>query len=87
MKSESRAFSKTEFLGIAILIALAAYFLGASWCKWPDPIVDTGSAMVWRVAESFPRARCLYHDELVWNYGPLSAFFNAGLVSRYSARA
>ena len=83
MKSESRAFSKTEFLGIAILIALAAYFLGASWCKWPDPIVDTGSQWygAWRLSEG----AVLYHDELVWNYGPLSAFFNAGLFTLFGS--
>jgi hypothetical protein len=71
------AFSKWELLGTTFLLGLAAYFLGASWRKWPDPIVDTGPQWygAWRLSEGAQ----LYHDELVWNYGPLSAFFNAGL--------
>ena len=69
--------SKFEWLGFVLLAAIAVYFLSISWRKWSDPAVDAGSQWygAWRVSNG----ALLYHNELVWNYGPLSAFFNAGL--------
>lgn len=67
---------RVEGLGIGALGLLVVYFLGISWRKWPDPIVDFGQQCyaIWRLSQG----AALYHD-LVWNYGPLSIFFNAGL--------
>jgi hypothetical protein len=55
---------------------MIGWFLGISWRKWPDPMIDFGPQLyaTWRVsAGALP-----YHD-FVWNYGPLSLLFNAGL--------
>jgi hypothetical protein len=67
---------KLEALGILALVLLAVYFLAVSWRKWPDPIADSGLQWYafWRLAQG----ALLYHD-VTWNYGPLSAYFNAGL--------
>lgn len=74
-------FSKWEWLGIILLAAIAACLLATSWRKWPDPIVDTGPQWygAWRLSEG----AWLYHGELVWNYGPLSAYFNAALFKMF----
>ena len=68
---------KLEALGILALALLAVYFLAVSWRKWPDPIADSGLQWYgfWRLAQG----AVLYHD-VTWNYGPLSAYFNAGAV-------
>jgi hypothetical protein len=75
------SISKWEWLGILFLAALAVFFLAISWRKWPDPIVDTGPQWygAWRLSEG----ALLYHGELVWNYGPLSAYFNAALFKLF----
>ncbi|MDB6020938.1 MAG: 4-amino-4-deoxy-L-arabinose transferase and related glycosyltransferase of family [Pedosphaera sp.] len=67
---------RAEVLGMLVLGLMAAYFLGLSWRRWPDPIVDSGPQLyaIWRVSEG---AR-LYHD-FIWNYGPLSVCLNAAL--------
>lgn len=67
---------KREAAAIFALILLAVYFLKVSWRKWPDPIVDAGTQWYafWRLSQG----AVLYHD-VVWNYGPLSAFFDAAL--------
>ena len=67
---------RLEWAGICGLVLLAAGFLKISWRKWPDPIVDSG--MQWYTFWRMSQGAVLYHD-LAWNYGPLSAFFNAGL--------
>jgi hypothetical protein len=63
-----------ELAGILVLALLAAWFLHASWRKWPDPIIDSGPQCynTWRVSlGALP-----YHD-FHWNYGPLSILCNA----------
>jgi hypothetical protein len=67
---------KWEAAAILALVLLAIYFLKVSWRKWPDPIVDSGAQWYafWRLSQG----AILYHD-IVWNYGSLSAFFNAAL--------
>ncbi|MDB6108547.1 MAG: 4-amino-4-deoxy-L-arabinose transferase and related glycosyltransferase of family, partial [Pedosphaera sp.] len=67
---------KLEALAILTLAALTGYFLRISWRKWPDPLIDVGPQWyaIWRTSQgALP-----YHDFL-WNYGPLSLCFNAGL--------
>src|SRR5579862_6752384 len=67
---------KWEVAGVVVLYLLAAYLLKLSWRKWADPIVDSGTQWYafWRLSQG----AVLYHD-ILWNYGPLSAYFNAGL--------
>ena len=67
---------KCEAAAIFVLGLLAVYFLKVSWRKWPDPIVDSGTQWYafWRMSQG----AALYHD-LIWNYGPLSAYFDAAL--------
>lgn len=67
---------KSEAAAIFVLGLLALYFLKVSWRKWPDPIVDSGTQWYafWRLSQG----AVLYHD-LIWNYGPLSAYFDAAL--------
>ncbi len=67
---------KAETLAILALAAMAAWCLATSWRKWPDPIADTGTQ--WFVFWRMSQGATLYHD-LTWNYGPLSAWFDAGL--------
>jgi hypothetical protein len=67
---------KADAAAFLALAALAVYFLHVSWRKWPDPLVDSGPSWYafWRLSQG----ALLYHD-IAWNYGPLSAFFNAAL--------
>jgi hypothetical protein len=67
---------KIEALAILTLALMAVYFLATSWRKWPDPIVDSG--LQWYAFWRLSQGALLYHD-LTWNYGPLSAYFNACL--------
>jgi hypothetical protein len=62
-----------EMIGILVLALLTAYFLGQSWRKWADPMVDSGPQWyaIWRVS----LGAVPYHD-FGWNYGPLSLLFN-----------
>jgi hypothetical protein len=71
---------KAELLGILALAAMAAWFLADSWRKWPDPIADAGTQ--WYVFWRLSQGAVLYHDVL-WNYGPLSAWFDAGLFHHF----
>ncbi len=76
-KARARSSERTlEAAGICFLFLLAAYLLKVSWRKWADPIVDSGAQFYafWRLS----RGAVLYHD-LLWNYGPVSAYFNAAL--------
>ncbi|MBI5362381.1 MAG: hypothetical protein HZA53_04320 [Planctomycetes bacterium] len=65
-----------ELAGIAGLVLLAAYFLGVSWRKWPDPLTDFGRElyMAWRLSEG----GVLYRDVDEY-YGPLSQYLNVAL--------
>jgi hypothetical protein len=65
-----------EALAILALALMAVYFLARSWRKWPDPLVDCGWQWYsfWRLSQG----ATLYRD-LTWNYGPLSAYFDASL--------
>ncbi len=65
-----------EALGISVLVLLAVYFLALSWRKWPDPLVDSG--WQWYAFWRLSQGATLYRD-LTWNYGPLSAYFDASL--------
>lgn len=58
------------------LAGLAAFYLGISWRKWPDPVTDFGRELYvpWRLAEG----ALLYRDADDF-YGPLSQYMNAGL--------
>ena len=67
---------QAETLAILALAAMAAWCLVTSWRKWPDPIADAGTQ--WFVFWRLSQGAALYHD-VTWNYGPLSAWFNAGL--------
>ena len=67
---------QAETLAILALAAMAAWCLATSWRKWPDPIADAGTQ--WFVFWRLSQGAVLYHD-LTWNYGPLSAWFDAGL--------
>jgi hypothetical protein len=71
---------KAELAGILALLAMTGWFIATSWRKWPDPLVDVGTQwfVFWRLSQG---AR-LYHD-VIWNYGPVSAWFNAGLFRRF----
>jgi hypothetical protein len=71
---------KAETLGILALAAMAAWCLATSWRKWPDPIADAGTQwfVFWRLAHG----AALYHD-VIWNYGPLSAWFDGELFKRF----
>jgi hypothetical protein len=70
------AWGKSEGLAILVLALIVVYFLCASWRKWPDPLVDSGHQ--WYAAWRLSQGALLYHD-VSWYYGPLSAYFNAGL--------
>ncbi len=67
---------KIEALAILTLALMVVYFLATSWRKWPDPIVDSG--LQWYAFWRLSQRALLYHD-LNWNYGPVSAYFNACL--------
>jgi hypothetical protein len=67
---------KAESLSILLLAAMTAWFLATSWRKWTDPIEDTGTQ--WFVFWRLSHGALLYHD-VIWNYGPLSAWFDSGL--------
>ncbi len=71
---------KAETAAILALLAMAGWFIATSWRKWPDPLADAGTQwfVFWRLSQG---AR-LYHD-VIWNYGPLSAWFDAGLFRRF----
>jgi hypothetical protein len=71
---------KGEAFSLLVLAAMVAYFLGISWRKWPDPIVDSGPQLyaIWQVSDG---AR-LYHD-FIWNYGPFSVCLNAALFKLF----
>ena len=65
-----------EALAVLALAMMAGWFIASSWRKWPDPIVDVGTQ--WYVFWRLSNGALLYHD-VVWNYGPLSAWFNSEL--------
>ena len=67
-----------EWLGLAALAGLVAYFLAVSWRKWPDPLIDFGRELYlpWRLAHG----AVLYRDVDDF-YGPLSQYFNAGIFT------
>ena len=71
---------QAETLAILALAAMAAWCLATSWRKWPDPVADTGTQWFdfWRLSHG----ALLYHD-IMWNYGPLSAWFDAELFKRF----
>ena len=50
----------SEVLGIAVLLALALFFLATSWRKWPDSLIDFGNGLyiAWRLANG----AILYRD-------------------------
>jgi hypothetical protein len=62
--------------GLAALAGLFAYFLRVSWLRWPDPMIDSGPQ--WYAAWRVSNGASLFTD-YQWNYGPLSAYFNAFL--------
>jgi hypothetical protein len=68
--------------GVLALALLAVYFLGESWRKWPDPIIDAGPQWyaIWRVSQG----AAPYHD-FIWNYGPLSLACNGLLFKCFGA--
>ena len=66
----------TELPAILALALMAGWFVATSWRKWPDPIHDVGAQ--WYVFWRLSQGATLYHD-VIWNYGPLSAWFDAGL--------
>jgi hypothetical protein len=65
-----------EAAGILFLVALTVYFAVISWRKWPDPVIDSGPQ--WYAAWRVSHGALPYHDFL-WNYGPLSVYFNGFL--------
>jgi hypothetical protein len=65
-----------DLCGTAVLAGLLLYFLHVSWRKWPDPIIDSGAQ--WYAAWRISRGESLA-QEVPWNYGPLSAYFNGWL--------
>ncbi|HEY1792676.1 MAG TPA: hypothetical protein VGG34_07140 [Opitutaceae bacterium] len=71
---------RAEALGIAGLLAVAAYFLWVSWRKWPDPLIDFGRELYipWRLAGG----AVMYRDVDDF-YGPLSQYINAGLFRAF----
>jgi hypothetical protein len=74
--NQNRRDIRLEAGGIALLIALATFFLAISWRKWCDPLLDFGDQLytAWRLSEG----AVLYRDvDLL--YGPLSQYFNAAL--------
>ena len=76
----SAAHWLADLPAVLLLAAMAAWCLATSWRKWPDPIADAGTQwfVFWRLAHG----AVLYHD-VIWNYGPLSAWFDAGLFQRF----
>ena len=60
------------------LTLLAGYFLGLSWRRWPDPVVDFGRELYipWQLAQG----AVLYRDVDDF-YGPLSQYLNSGLFA------
>ena len=73
-------FSWAEFAGCAALVGLTLLFLGVSWRKWPDPVVDFGKELYtsWRLTQG----AVLYRDAGDF-YGPLSKYLNAGLFALF----
>lgn len=63
-----------DAIGLVSLSLLAAWFLHASWRRWPDPMVDFGRELYlpWRLSEG----AVLYRD-LDQLFGPLSQYFNS----------
>lgn len=69
-RNRARFYAALPFFLYGLLIAA---FLGLSWMKWGDLIVDTGK---WYVPERLLSGEVLYRDK-VWFYGPLVPYLNA----------
>jgi hypothetical protein len=69
----ARKIAAIEWLGIAVLALMAAWFLWQSWCKWADPIIDSGPQWYadWRVSLG-----AVPYRDFNWNYGPISILFD-----------
>jgi len=80
VNQRSEAFRKhlPESCGALFLTGLVVYLLSVSWRRWPDPIVDSGAQ--WYAAWRIANGGMLFH-EVLWVFGPLSAYFN-GLLFR-----
>jgi len=65
-----------EIVGLAVLASAAAFFIGTSWRKWSDPLIDFGAQLytAWRLSQG----AVLYRDVGLL-YGPLSQYFNAAI--------
>lgn len=69
-----------EWLGWISLAAMTAFFLSASWRKWPDPLIDFGRELYvpWRLAHG-----ALLYKDVNDFYGPLSQYLNAALFTLF----
>jgi len=67
-----------EWLGLAALLGLSAFFVATSWRKWPDALVDSGRVLYvpWRISEGG-----VFCADVTDIYGPLSHHFNAALFA------
>jgi len=65
-----------EIAGAVALASAAAFFIGTSWRRWPDPLIDFGQELynAWRISDG----AVLYRD-VGCLYGPLSEYLNAGV--------
>lgn len=65
-----------EIAGAVSLASAAAFFIGTSWRRWPDPLIDFGQELynAWQLSTG----AVLYRD-VGCIYGPVSEYFNAGI--------
>jgi len=65
-----------EIAGAVALASAAAFFIGTSWRRWPDPLIDFGQQLynAWQLSIG----AVLYRD-VGCLYGPLSQYFNAAI--------
>jgi hypothetical protein len=80
-ESPFRWSAKIEWLSPLPLIALAVFFLGISWRKWPDPLIDFGRELYlpWRLSHG----AILYRDVDDF-FGPLSQYANSVLFRLFA---
>ena len=75
-RGRSCRFFWNEWANFLALLGLAAVYVGLSWRRWPDALVDFGRELYlpWRISEGAVLYRDVGHI-----YGPLSHYINAAL--------
>ncbi len=70
----SPPFEKHDYAGLAVLAALFALMMAASWQRWTQPLLDHGREM--HLPSRLAAGETLYAD-VQFLYGPLAPYLNA----------